>query len=596
MDSLRFILLSAILTVFFSGLSHAQDENSDFTGVSARIIGGTDTTETYPWMVSLQKIQSNGQSYHFCGGSLISSEWVITAAHCLEDESFTSFKMYIGATNQVDGTPGEERTAEWFAIHHDYNTDTLGSDLAIIKLSTASTKTPISLIDSATNQALAQNDSVRVIGWGLTEDGNFNSSPINLLEVDVSFQADSVCLSTYGQPFSGYWDKLICAGEVGGGKDSCQGDSGGPMMLDDTGNWVLTGVVSWGRGCGVSGSFGAYTEVGAFLDWIEERQTGLSLVGPNKIGFLGYGRKKSESYQMINSGNVSQTINSASMSSGEDHFFEYPVSTSSLTVPANSQTDIEINAVGSFLGEHNDELVLNAGGEDFGIRLNSKVLYDLETDALGVAWEFYSGTNENTEHAEPWFEVNDTEKGTVLRSGVITHEERSILLTYVKGPDSGDLYLKFDSRVDAETGSDVLLVTVNENQSYLVTTNDWQTTSIDLPDDVNRVQFIYIKDDSISSSEDAAYLTNLRVCTELPASDASESSCSRLESFNVSDTSATKLETAVGSIGSGVNDDYVDPNEPEVVIKRKGKGGAMDPFYLMAFAMIFAIRLRRKGA
>lgn len=595
MDSLRFVFF-VILTLLVSGLSHAQDEQSDFTGVNARIIGGTATTDTYPWMVSLQKIYGNNQSYHFCGGSLIGSEWVITAAHCLEDETFTSFKMYIGATNQVDGTPGEERTAEWFAIHHDYNSDSLGSDLAIIKLSAASTKTPISLIDQTANQALAQNDSVRVIGWGLTEDGNFNSSPINLLEVDVSFQADSVCLSTYGQPFSGYWDKLICAGEVDGGKDSCQGDSGGPMMLDDSGDWVLTGVVSWGRGCGVSGSFGAYTEVGAFLAWIEERQTGLSLVGPNKIGFLGYGRKKAETYQMINSGNNSQTINSASMSSGEDHFFEYPVSTSSLTVPANSQTEIEINAVGSYLGEHNDELVLNAGGEDFGIRLNAKVLYDLETDVLGVAWEFYSGTNENTEHAEPWFEVNDSEKGTVLRSGIISHEERSILLTYVKGPDSGDLYLKFDSRVDAQTGSDVLLITVNENDSYLVTSNDWQTTSVDLPDDVNRIQFIYIKDDATSAGEDAAYLTNLRVCTELPANDQSESTCSQLDSFNVSDTSATKLETAIGNVGSGDNDAYVDPNAPEVVVLRKGKSGAMAPLYLMAFAMIFLIRSRRKSA
>ena len=167
MDSLRFVLL-VIMTVIFSGLSHAQDDKSDFTGVNARIIGGTATTESYPWMVSLQKIQSNSQSYHFCGGALIGSEWVITAAHCLEDESFTSFKMYIGATNQVDGTPGEERTAEWFAIHYGYDSDNLSNDIAIIKLSSASTKTHIALISESTNDALDDNNSVRVIGWGLT--------------------------------------------------------------------------------------------------------------------------------------------------------------------------------------------------------------------------------------------------------------------------------------------------------------------------------------------------------------------------------------------------------------------------------------------
>jgi hypothetical protein len=433
------------------------------------------------------------------------------------------------------------------------------------------------------------------MGWGVTAEGDVTSASNTLLETQVTFQSDSVCTNTHGDPnIKGqpgeYWSKLICAGEDTADTDglvneACQGDSGGPLLVDDGGVLKLAGIVSWGKGCGRASSYGGYSEVAAYLEWIEDRENGLTLVGSDKIGFLGYGRQKSETYRLINSGADDETIITQDLISDPDDAFQMSQITN--PIAAGAELSFDINAIGNYLGEHNGLALFDTGGGDFGTRLNSKVLYDLKTNVLGVNWDFYSGTNEDTEHAEPWFEVNDSEKGPVLRSGVIYNEERSVLLTYINGASSGDLYLKFDSRVDAEAGFDYLLVTVNENEAYGITRDTWHSTIITLPYAVNRVQFIYIKDEETSEGDDAAYLSNFRVCTNRDDAVSNESSCRQLASDNNVDTSAAKLEASVGVIGKGGNATFSEP----FVFKRKS-GGANSWSVLLIFLLIL---LRRKS-
>jgi secreted trypsin-like serine protease len=569
---------------------------TNFESISTRVISGDPVAETgaYSWMVSLQR-DGNGTWDHYCGGSLIAADWVITAAHCIENIDISNHRVVIGAVDLKDASQGEVKLIDFYSIHQDYESDDFYGDVAIIRLKTSSTKTPVSLISSIEMAGISQGEPLIIMGWGLTAEGDNSSASNTLLETEVSFQSDIVCTTTHGDPNifgeSGlYWTKLICAGEDTQGfdglvNDACQGDSGGPLLFNDSGVLKLAGIVSWGKGCGKAGSYSGYSEVAQYLDWMEDRQTGLTLFGSNKIGFVGYGRQKSETFRLINSGVDSKTIVTQEILSVEDNTFV--IDPLIETITAGTELKFNINAIGSYLGEHNALAIFDTGGGDFGTRLNSKVLYDLETNALGVDWDFYSGTNENTEHAEPWFEVSDSEKGKVLRSGVIYDEERSVLLMYINGPSSGDLYLKFDSRVDAETGFDYLLITVNESESYIISQHNWRSSIIDLPYAVNRVQFIYIKDDGESDGADAAYLSNLRICTSLTDANSNEDTCRQLSSDNNVDTSATKLETSIETIGKGGNVTF-----SEGFLPNRSSIGGIPLSMLMVFLLMI---LRREG-
>lgn len=520
-------ILGLSLSLAMASWAFASDEPITFNeSITSRIIGGSNAPSAYPWMVSLQSkavYEFSGnvptRNAHFCGGVLIAPEWILTAAHCISAERVEDIKFVIGDYSFTDNVTPEVLDGEWMLRHHQYSKNNLSNDIAIVKLASASANTPISIKSSADFNLLTNSDVLRVMGWGLTQEGNGDSIPNVLQQVDVNFQTDATCRSIYGNSgITDYWDQALCAGVSQGGKDSCQGDSGGPLVhRNNSDEWELIGLVSWGWECGTSGFYGVYAEVPYFDNWIDERQSSISVTGMDKIGFMGLGRSNSEPLTLVNYSADNATFVSVASNSNR-----YTVENEFLNtnVVSQGQADIQVLGTGVYGGEVEEALTLNfvksnQANLDASILLNSKVLYPLQSVVgLGVDWPFFSGdtvTRDDIDYGAPWYATSDNIRGTVMRSGRIGDSKRSILLTYVTGSDQAR-YLKFDAKTDSDE-YDYLVALSYEGTSTFVDANLWDDYAIELADGINHVLFIYRKDSSGSAGADAAFLSNIRVCS-----------------------------------------------------------------------------------
>ena len=227
------------------------------------IVGGTPVSPAcpnckYDFMVS---IQSDGWwGGHFCGGSLVREDWVVTAAHCVQGESPSNLDVVIGLHN-VNGTTGSQtRSVDQIIIHPSYSGNSLNNDYALLHLSSPITDfEPIKLCTDTNHDEEPVMSTT--MGWGATSSGG-NSSNL-LLEVDVPI--DDSC-GNYSN--SDITNNMVCAGDGNGGEDSCQGDSGGPLIMTNSdGEYELIGIVSWGYGCAEAQYPGVYSKIHSRLDW-----------------------------------------------------------------------------------------------------------------------------------------------------------------------------------------------------------------------------------------------------------------------------------------------------------------------------------------
>eukprot|EP00058_Branchiostoma_floridae_P004012 XP_002589500.1 hypothetical protein BRAFLDRAFT_88359 [Branchiostoma floridae] len=221
-------------------------------GYEDRIIGGFEATPgSVPWQVSLQRSGS-----HFCGGTLLNSQWVLSAAHCL-----VSGMTVVAGEHDLSRNDGHEqsRGVERIIPHPNYNDNTLDNDIMLIKLSSpvtiSSWVSPASLPDSM----VSAGTNVIVTGWGNT--GSNYPDKLQKVRVPVISRATCNGANAYAGAVT---TNMFCAGYMDGGKDSCQGDSGGPVTRSGT----VYGVVSWGYGCAQPNYPGVYTKVKKYTSWI----------------------------------------------------------------------------------------------------------------------------------------------------------------------------------------------------------------------------------------------------------------------------------------------------------------------------------------
>jgi secreted trypsin-like serine protease len=249
------VALTLVLTAFVQSVSAAPRPDP-------RIIGGepADFGE-YPFMVALlfEPIEGSDFDKQYCGGSLIASRWVLTAAHCVDFlESPDEVAVAVSRTN-LDSTEGERVEVRAFYIHPDYDPNLISPDVALIQLAKPVTGIePIELAGEGDDAFEAAGTPLTVIGWGNTSTTGRASFPDELREVVVPVVADAECDFAY-QGFVSV-ETQLCAGQKG--IDSCGGDSGGPLFATtSSGDYVQVGIVSYGIGCAKQHFPGVYTEI-----------------------------------------------------------------------------------------------------------------------------------------------------------------------------------------------------------------------------------------------------------------------------------------------------------------------------------------------
>ncbi|KAF1978553.1 insect inhibitor with A fungal trypsin [Bimuria novae-zelandiae CBS 107.79] len=224
---------------------------------SVQIVGGTTAVAgDFPFIVSLQVSGS-----HFCGGSLLNANTVVTAGHCGVAFSASQVSVRAGSLNRNSG--GTLVKVSSIKTYSGFNSSTFDGDVSIIKLATSiPTSSTISYATlAASGSDPASGVTLSVAGWGATTE-NGATLPTALRKVDVPVIDRSSCHSMYQSidPSYSVTTNMFCAGLTAGGKDSCQGDSGGPIVDSSK---TLVGLVSWGFGCAEAGAPGVYTRVGA---------------------------------------------------------------------------------------------------------------------------------------------------------------------------------------------------------------------------------------------------------------------------------------------------------------------------------------------
>jgi hypothetical protein len=249
---------------FFTGIRHEPD----------KITGGTDADiSQYPWQVFYEA------GNYVCGGSIISGDWIITAAHCTEDDfgnpiPISEMDVRVGSNHPRAGTDGKLYRVSRVIRHENYNGDTYFNDIALLKLSETinyTNATPIRLISKIDSAAGATDPGVMawLTGYGLTQVSP-EVFPATLQKVQLPIVSVKEASTVWGDiPSSD-----LMAGYRTGNKDACSGDSGGPFVVPVDGEYKLAGIVSWGSSnCN---TYGAYTRIANYESWINSK-TGIEI-------------------------------------------------------------------------------------------------------------------------------------------------------------------------------------------------------------------------------------------------------------------------------------------------------------------------------
>ncbi|TXY12600.1 S1 family peptidase [Vibrio mimicus] len=516
------LLACSVASVFFPTMLFAEST----ANISPRIINGSDATlGEWPSIVALVKSGQNAFDGQFCGGSFLGGRYVLTAAHCVEFMDPAKLDAVIGINNlNNEGSEGIRVPVRRIYVHEDYFNSNLVNDIAILELDREVSFPAITIADATTRTSTAAGSRMSVAGWGTTTPSGSSVYPSVLQKVDVNLQDQSTCymamsgLNPSGISFNPN-STNFCAGTANN-EDSCRGDSGGPIIVADTG--VQLGIVSWGSAvCATSGTYGVYTNISHFTNWITQKTNGFSYeqyVDEKQIPLAPFTR----SFTYNNFGNNQITYSGVRIINNpyDPSHFVSVVANSCESQTLNPNESCEITFHFSPQAYQTYQYEIDVDFSENGVRRTADTTVKFKT--------MRSASSEviNALSTLPKTDVLSSEQGwsvvgNELRSGVIGDSQRSELV--IKGIPRG--IISFNYRMSSES-TDMLEVYLNGEFRGRASGYSASAVRLSLLNTDNIVEFRYVKNGSVSSGEDAAFISNLRYSSSILAESTSTTTSS----------------------------------------------------------------------